>query len=108
MRKPLFTPDELAALAIYDAQVDASDLTMAEIRASNARDREIKGMSEDTKERKRTKTEATKVWYAAHRAEMAIRRRERYLKNRDAYLEYQRAYHREVRQVARAGNEGMA
>ena len=42
MTRPLFTPEELAELEAYDAEVDADDLTQEEIRESRARDREAK------------------------------------------------------------------
>ena len=52
MGKPLFTPDELAELAAFDAEIDESDITQNEIVESRARDREAKLCEMSKKDRK--------------------------------------------------------
>lgn len=65
MGKPLFTPEELAELAAFDAEIDESDITQNEIEASRERDREavLSGMSK----REKKIAEAQRAYYEANR-----------------------------------------
>ena len=60
-----FTPEELAEMAAFDAEIEAEPLTMEEIRESRARDREaaLDGMDK----RKRAIAERSKAYYEANR-----------------------------------------
>ena len=50
--KSLFTPEELAELAAFDAEVDASDITFEEAAEVNSIDRDIKRSNLSDKARK--------------------------------------------------------
>ena len=65
MGKPIFTPEELAELAAFDAEIDESDITQNEIDASRERDREaaLAGMSK----RNRKIAENQRAYYEANR-----------------------------------------
>ena len=73
--KPLFTPEELAELAAFDAEVDASDITFEEAAEVDSIDRDIKRSNLSDKARKL--------------AEYQRRYREA---NKDEIAEYQRRY----------------
>ena len=91
MGKPLFTPEELAELAAFDAEIDESDITQNEIDASRERDREavLAGMSK----RNRKIAEYKRAYYEANREKIAEYRRAYYEANREKIAEYQRAYY---------------
>ena len=76
MKRPLFTPEELAELAAFDAEVDAQPgYDPEEIKAQRRRDTEMR-------------------WDGLSNAERAIAEYQRayYEANRDTIAEYQRAY----------------
>lgn len=73
MTRPLFTTEELAELAAYDAEVDADDLTQEEIRESRARDREAKLDALD--HRGKRIAEQQRAYKAANRERIAEKRR---------------------------------
>ena len=91
MGKPLFTPEELAELAAFDAEIDESDITQNEIDASRERDREavLAGMSK----RNRKIAEYKRAYYEANREKIAEYLRAYYEANREKIAEYQRAYY---------------
>ena len=91
MGKPLFTPEELAELAAFDAEIDESDITQNEIDASRERDREavLAGMSK----RNRKIAEYKRAYYEANREKIAENKRAYYEANREKIVEYQRAYY---------------
>ena len=93
MGKPLFTPEELAELAAFDAEIDESDITQNEIDASRERDREavLAGMSK----RNRKIAENKRAYREANREKIAEYRRAYYEANREKIAEYQRAYREE-------------
>ena len=81
MGKPLFTTEELAELAAFDAEIDESDITQDEIDASRERDREavLAGMSKrDRKiaEAQRAYREANREKWNAYMREYRKRRKE--------------------------------
>ena len=90
MGKPLFTPEELAELAAFDAEIDESDITQNEIDASRERDREavLAGMSK----RNRKIAEYKRAYYEANREKIAEVKRTYYEANREKWNAYQREY----------------
>ena len=105
MGKPLFTPEELAELAAFYAEIDESDITQNEIDASRERDREavLAGMSKRNRkiaEYQRAYREANRekiaenqrAYYEANREKIAENKRAYYEANREKIAEYQRAY----------------
>ena len=90
MGKPLFTPEELAELAAFDAEIDESDITQNEIDASRERDREavLAGMSK----RNRKIAEYKRAYYEANREKIAEYQRAYYEANREKWNAYQREY----------------
>ena len=91
MVKPLFTPEELAELAAFDAEIDESDITQNEIDASRERDREavLAGMSK----RNRKIAENHRAYYEANREKIAEYQRAYYEANREKIAENKRAYY---------------
>lgn len=87
----LFTPEELAELAEFDAMVDASDITPEELRESRMREREeaLAGASEQVKKRHIY----TKMYYLANRERILSGRKAYYWKNRDAVMERRKRYY---------------
>ena len=90
MGKPIFTPEELAELAAFDAEIDESDITQNEIDASRERDREavLAGMSK----RNRKIAENKRAYREANREKIAEYQRAYYEANREKIAENQRAY----------------
>ena len=90
MGKPLFTPEELAELAAFDAEIDETDITKDEIVASRARDREavLSGMSK----REKKIAEAHRAYYEANREKWNAYMRE-YRKRRKANGQAQDEHH---------------
>ena len=91
MGKPLFTPEEIAELAAFDAEIDESDITQNEIDASRERDREavLAGMSK----RNRKIAEYQRAYREANREKIAEYQRAYYEANREKIAENQRAYY---------------
>lgn len=90
MGKPLFTPEELAELAAFDAEIDESNITQNEIEASRERDREavLVGMSK----RERKIAEAKRAYREANREKIAEAQRAYYEANREKWNAYMREY----------------
>ena len=74
MKRPMFTPEELAEMAAFDAEVDAQPITMAEIAESRQRDKNAKLDALDHKARKLA--EYQREYYAANKDKLAERQRE--------------------------------
>lgn len=91
MGKPLFTPEELAELAAFDAEIDESDITQNEIDASRERDREavLAGMSK----RNRKIAENQRAYYEANREKIAENQRAYREANREKIAEAKRTYY---------------
>ena len=96
MGKPLFTPEELAELAAFDAEIDESDITQNEIDASRERDREavLAGMSK----RNRKIAENQRAYYEANREKIAENQRAYREANREKIAENPRAYFEATRE----------
>lgn len=80
MSRAMFTAEELAELAAFDAEIDAEPLTMEEIRQSRARDRAavLEGMDPRTARIAAQKAEyraANRERIAAYQAEYRERKR---------------------------------
>ena len=86
-----FTPEELAELAAFDAEIDAEfEWTNEELRESRARDKEI---CFERKGRKAQKiAEAQRAYYEANREKIAEAKRAYYEANREKIAEARRAY----------------
>ena len=91
MAKPAFTAEELAELALFDAQIDDEPLTMDELRESRERDRQAELERMDHK--KRRIAEYQREYYAANKDAIAEYKREYRAANKDAIAEYQREYY---------------
>ncbi len=86
-----FTPEELAELAAFDAEIDAEfEWTNEELRESRARDKEICFERKESKARKIA--EAQRAYYEANREKIAEAKRAYYEANREKIAEAQRAY----------------
>ena len=93
---PLFTPEELAELAAYDAQVEAKPLTNEEIAESRERDRMAIDAERDVKSRKIA--EQQRAYRQANREKVAEQKRAYYQANREKVAEQQRAYRQRKKQ----------
>ena len=91
MKRPMFTPEELAEMAAFDAEVDAQPITMAEIAESRQRDKNAKLDALDHKARKLA--ERQREYYAANTDKFAEYQREYRAANKDKVAEYQREYY---------------
>ena len=87
----LFTPEELAEMAAFDAEVDAGDITPEEIRASCERDKAIRYETLDNHKRKIA--EHQREYRAANREKLAEYQREYRAANREKLAEYKREYY---------------
>ena len=101
MVNPIFTPEELAELAAFDAEIDASDITQDEIDASRERDREavLAGMSK----REKKIAEAQRAYREANREKIA----EAHRAYREANREKWNAYMREYRKRRKANGQAQ-
>ena len=82
--RPMFTPEELAELAAFDAEVDDEPLTQAEIEESRARDKEAKHAEKDKRSQKIA--EGQRAYYAANKEKINAYKRE-YMRRRRAKKE---------------------
>ena len=76
MSRPLFTPEELEALARIDAELEAAPVTADELADSRRRDRAAKLDSMD--KRTRRIAEQQRQYREAHREEIAEQKRQYY------------------------------
>ena len=90
MGKPLFTPEELAELAAFDAEIDASDITADDIKESRKRDRQAVLGEMDNQKRKIAENQ--RAYYEANREKITENQRAYYEANREKIAEAQRAY----------------
>ena len=81
--KPLFTPEELAELAAFDAEIDEEPLTAQEYRESTQRDKDAVFAEKSEKDR----IKARKI--AAYQREYREANKEKY---NDYMREYMRRY----------------
>ena len=88
--KPIFTPEELAEMAAFDAEIEDEPLTNEEIRESRERDR---AALDDRKSKKEKKiAEGQRAYYAANKEKIAEGQRAYYAANKEKIAEGQRAY----------------
>ena len=86
-----FTPEELAAMAAADAEIEAEFfLTNEEAAASSARDREARYLAMD--KRGQALAEYQRRYYEANKEAVAERQRRYREANKEALAEYQRRY----------------
>ena len=88
MKRALFTPEELAELAAFDAEVDAQpDYNPEEVKAQRRRDTEMRwdGLSN----RERAIAEYQRAYREANRDSIADKKRAYYEANRDSIAEKQ-------------------
>ena len=103
MKNQIFTPEELAELAIFDAEVDASPITIREAAECNERDREVKLARNGQKRAAYAKQyrEAHKAKYAeykrqyeeANKAKISKKKHEYYLATKELFAERSRRYY---------------
>lgn len=87
-----FTPEELAAMAAADAEIEAEFfLTNEEAAASSARDREARYLAMD--KRGQAVAEYQRRYREANKEAVAERNRRYYEANKEAVAEYKRRYY---------------
>ena len=99
MSRAVFTAEELAELAVVDAEIDAAPITQAERDESRMRDQRLR-IRDKIAEAKRAYREANRdkiaeaqrAYYEANRDKIAEAKRAYYEANRDKIAEAQRAY----------------
>ena len=84
MSKPLFTPEELAELAAFDAEVDNYELTAQDYRESATRDKESVLAEMGERQRKRRRQ------IAAYQREYREANPDKYEKQKERMREYMR------------------
>ena len=88
--RPMFTPEELAEMAVFDAEIEDEPLTNEEIRESRERDR---AALDDRKDKRQKKiAENQRAYYEANREKIAENQRAYREANREKIAENQRAY----------------
>ena len=93
--KPMFTPEELAEMAAFDAEIENEPLTNEEIRESRERDR---AALDDRKGRREKKiAENQRAYYEANREKIAENKRAYREANREKINAYMREYRRRRR-----------
>ena len=102
MRAAVFTPEELAELALIDAEIDAAPMTQTERDESRRLDYVLRGANMDKaaeaqrayREANREKiAEAQRAYREANREKIAEAKRAYYEANREKIAEAQRAYY---------------
>ena len=93
--KPMFTPEELAEMAAFDAEIENEPLTNEEIRESRERDRAALDDRKDKKEKKIA--EGKRAYYAANKEKIAEAQRAYYAANKEKINAYMREYRRRRR-----------
>ena len=88
--KPMFTPEELAEMAAFDAEIENEPLTNEEIRESRERDR---AALDDRKDRREKIAENQRAYREANREKIAENQRAYYEANREKIAENKRAYY---------------
>ena len=99
--RPMFTPEELAEMAVFDAEIEDEPLTNEEIRESRERDR---AALDDRKDKRQKKiAENQRAYYEANREKIAENQRAYREANREKINAYMREYQRRRRlEVCRA------
>lgn len=100
-----WTPEELAAMAEADAEIEATfRLTNEDILASRVLDRQAMFDRKDYKQRKVAAQQ--KAYREANREKVAAQQKAWYEANREKYNSYQREYQRRKRAERRAAENG--
>ena len=96
MKRPLFTPEELAELAAFDAEVESQPgYDPEEVKAQRRRDTEMRWDGLDNKER--AAAEKRRAYREANRDSIAEKKRAYREANRDSIAEQKRAYWKDNR-----------
>ena len=90
MKRSMFTPEDLAELAKFDAEVDDEPITQNEIEASMRRDKDAMFAAKDAKAKKLA--EYQRAYRAANKEKFAEYQRAYYEANKEKLAEYWRAY----------------
>ena len=98
----MFTPEELADLRAYDAQVDETPLTMDEINGTRERDKQAMYSQKDAKAKK--KADSNRRWRQTHKEEIAAYKRQYYATRKQEKAEYDRAYKRRNKDRVKENN----
>ena len=93
--KPLFTPEELAELAVFDAEIDDEPLSAQDYRDSAQRDKDEVFAEKGEKQRRQARKIAAKQreYYEANKDQIAAKRREYREANKDQIAAYKREYY---------------
>ena len=105
MSRPLFTPEELEALARIDAELEAAPVTADELADSRRRDRAAKLDSMD--KRTRRIAEQQRQYREAHREEIAEQQRQYREAHREEIAEQQRQYYEAFYYADRPAQDGI-
>ena len=105
MSRPLFTPEELEALARIDAELEAAPVTADELADSRRRDRAAKLDSMD--KRTRRIAEQQRQYREAHREEIAERMRQYREAHREEIAEQKRQYYEAFYYADRPAQDGI-
>lgn len=101
-----FTPEELAAMAAADAEIESSFiLTPEELALGRELDREITLEMMDPRKRRIAQNE--RAYREAHREEIAQNKRAYYEAHKEKLKAYQREYHKRKR-ARQSGNSEQA
>ena len=107
MGRALFTAEELAELAAYDAMIDAEpDYDREEVRAARKRDTEARNERRDRKGQ--ALAEKKRAYRAANKEALAEKQRAYYAANKEALAEKQRAYRAANKEGRRAERRNEA
>ena len=102
MRKPLFTPEELAEMAAADAEIEENfSLTNEDLKRSRDLDKEAVLGSKDNREKKIAENQ--RAYYEANREKIAENHRAWLANNRDKWNAYLREYRRKKKESASCG-----
>lgn len=95
MVNPIFTQEELAELAAFDAEIDESDITADDIKESRKRDRQAVLGEMDNQKRKIAENQ--RAYREANREKIAENQRAYYEANREKWNAYMREYRKRRR-----------
>ena len=99
MRKPLFTPEELAEMAAADAEIEENfSLTNEDLKRSRDLDKEAVLGSKDNREKKIAENQ--RAYYEANREKIAENKRAYREANREKINAYMREYMKKRRAAA--------
>lgn len=104
--KPLFTPEELAELAAFDAEIDDEPLSAQDYRDSAQRDKDAVFAEKGEKQRRQARKNAAKQrkYREANKDQIAAKQREYREANKDQIAAYQREYYEANKDQIRTRN----